>query len=248
VQFLEFSPAFFEALGWKKLRYWAVRITIGATIAGVVLSTLHQSALGGLFLMAPNKLHPLWYTPYLPVFFFISAIIAGLTMVIFEGMMTHRIFAHQIDPNDHKQFDDITIGLGKGAAALMFTYFCLKWVGVAHHHNWYLLDTELGHWFMLEVFGFVLAPCLLLTWATRNERASWVRVGATWGVLGVIFNRVNVSMVAMNWQRADRYVPSWMEFAITLTVITTGLIVFRFIVNRTPTLFSHPDYIGEPDH
>lgn len=248
VQFLEFSPTFLEALGWRKLRRWVVRLTIGATMAGVILSTLHQSALGALFLMAPNKLHPLWYTPYLPVFFFVSAIIAGLTMVIFEGMMSHRIFSHQIDHRDHKNFDDITIGLGKGAAALLLTYFCLKWVGVAHDHNWYLLNTPLGHWFMLEVFGFVLAPCLLLTWATRNERVFWVRVGAIWAVLGVIFNRVNVSMVAMNWQLPDRYIPSWTEFAITLMVITAGLLVFRFIVNRTPTLYRHPDFIGEPDY
>lgn len=248
VQFLEISPAFLETFGWRKLRHWAVRLTIGATIAGVVLSTLHQSALGALFLVAPNKLHPLWYTPYLPVFFFISAIIAGLTMVIFEGMMTHRIFSHQIDRKTHGQFHDITIGLGKGAAALLFTYFCLKWVGVAHQQNWVLLNTTLGHWFMLEVFGFVLAPCLLLTWATRNERASWVRVGAIWAVLGVIFNRVNVSMVAMNWQQPDRYIPSWTEFAITAAVITTGLLVFRFIINRTPILYRHSDFIGEPDH
>ena len=162
--------------------------------------------------------------------------------------MSHRIFSRQVDHADHKKFDDITIGLGKGAAALLFTYFCLKWVGVAHDHNWHLLATPLGHWFLLEVFGFVLAPCMLLTWATRNERASWVRVGGTWAVLGIIFNRVNVSMVAMNWQRPDRYIPSWTEFAITVMVITTGLLVFRFIVNRTATLRRHPDFIDAPDH
>lgn len=248
VQFLEFSPAFFEALGWRNLRKWAVRLTIGATIAGVILSTLHQSALGALFLMAPAKLHPLWYTPYLPIFFFISAIIAGLTMVIFEGMLSHRIFSHQIDPNDHGNFNDITIGLGKGAAALLFTYFCLKWVGVAHHHNWSLLGTPMGYWFLLEVLGFVLGPCLLLTWAVRINNATAVRVGATWAVLGIIVNRINVSMVAMNWQAPDRYVPSWMEIAITITVITAGLLTFRFIVNRTPTLYRHPAFINEPDH
>jgi Ni/Fe-hydrogenase subunit HybB-like protein len=248
VQFVEFSPAFFEALGWRNVRKWAVRLTIGATIAGVILSTLHQSALGALFLMAPSKLHPLWYTPYLPIFFFISAIVAGLSMVIFEGMLTHRIFSHQVDPKDHHNFGDITLGLGKGAAAVLFTYFCLKWVGVAHHHTWSLLGTPLGYWFLLEVFGFVLGPCLLLTWAVRINSAKLVRVGATWAVLGIILNRINVSMVAMNWQSPDRYVPSWMEIAITITVITAGLLTFRFIVNRTPTLYRHPAYLNEPDH
>jgi Ni/Fe-hydrogenase subunit HybB-like protein len=248
VQFLEFSPAFFESLGWKTFRKWAVRLTIVATIAGVILSTLHQSALGALFLMAPAKLHPLWYTPYLPIFFFISAMVAGLTMVIFEGMMSHRVFSHQISDKDHHSFDDITIGLGKGAAALLFTYFCLKWVGVAHDHNWHYLGTPLGSWFLLEMFGFVLAPCILMMSGVRRENAKMVRIGATWTVVGIILNRVNVSMIAMNWQLEDRYIPSWEEVAITVTVITTGLLVFRFIVNRTPTLYRHPDYLNDPDH
>ena len=61
VQFIEFSPAVFEWLGWKSVRKWALKLTIGATVFGVILSTLHQSALGALFLMAPAKIHPLWY-------------------------------------------------------------------------------------------------------------------------------------------------------------------------------------------
>lgn len=248
VQFMEFSPAFFEALGWRNVRKWAVRLTIGVTIAGVILSTLHQSALGALFLMAPGKLHPLWYTPYLPIFFLISAIAAGMTMVIFEGMMTHRVFGHQVSVKDHHNFDDITIGLGQGAAAVLFTYFCLKWVGVAHHHTWAYLDTPLGYWFLLELFGFVLAPCLLMFYGNRCRSARIVRLGAIWTVLGIIMNRINVSMVAMNWKLADRYIPSWQEIMVTITVITVGLLVFRFIINRTPTLYRHPAFLDEPDH
>lgn len=248
VQFLEFAPAFFEALKWRTLRRWIVKITIGATIAGVILSTLHQSALGALFLITPGKLHPLWYTPFLPIFFFVSAITAGLSMVIFESTLSHKIFRHQIDPVDHRTFDDLTLGLGKGVAGLLFTYFCMKWVGVAHENHWDLLSTPLGNWFLLEVFGFILAPLILITWGLKNSSAKIVRIAATWTVLGIIFNRVNVSMVAMNWQQVDRYVPKWSEIAITIFVITLGLLVFRFIVNRTPTLYKHPDFINEPEH
>ncbi|UCD63518.1 MAG: polysulfide reductase NrfD [Candidatus Zixiibacteriota bacterium] len=248
VQFLEFCPALFEWLGWKNFRKWAVRITIGATILGVILSTLHQSALGALFLLAGAKLHPLWYSPFIPVFFFVSAIIAGMTMVIFESMLSHRIFGDQVTHQDHKNLDDITLGLGKGATALLFTYFCLKWVGVAHDHNWDYLATPLGSWFLLEVLGFVLAPCLLLFWATRRHSPGWVRVGAVWSILGVIFNRVNVSIIALNWQQPDRYVPHWMEFGVTITVITIGVLTFRFIVNRMPILRKHPAYADDPDH
>ena len=83
VLFVEFSPAALEWLGLKKARNIVMKLTILLTIFGVVLSTLHQSSLGALFLIPPSKLHPLWYSPFIAVYFFVSAIIAGLSMVIF---------------------------------------------------------------------------------------------------------------------------------------------------------------------
>jgi len=97
VLFIEFSPAALEWLGLKKMRNLIARLTILLTIFGVVLSTLHQSSLGALFLIAPSKLHPLWYSNYLPIFFFISSIIAGLSMVILESWLAHRYFSHKMD-------------------------------------------------------------------------------------------------------------------------------------------------------
>ncbi|MCP4714239.1 MAG: hypothetical protein GY868_03905, partial [Deltaproteobacteria bacterium] len=68
VLFVEFSPAALEWLGMKGLRNLVTRLTVLLTIFGVILSTLHQSSLGALFLIAPSKLHPLWYSPYIPIF------------------------------------------------------------------------------------------------------------------------------------------------------------------------------------
>ena len=97
VLFIEFSPAVSEWLGLKRARDLAVRLTLILTIFGVILSTLHQSSLGALFLIAPSKLHPLWYSGYLPIYFFVSSIIAGLSMVIFEGSLSHRFFHDKMD-------------------------------------------------------------------------------------------------------------------------------------------------------
>jgi Ni/Fe-hydrogenase subunit HybB-like protein len=248
VQFIEFSPALFEWLGMKKFRKWAVSLTIGATILGVILSTLHQSALGALFLIAPTKLHPLWYSSLIPLFFFVSAVAAGLTMVIFESTLSHRIFGYQVNQEDHRRLKDITLGLGKGASAVLFTYFCLKWVGVAHDYRWEWLATPLGNWFLLEVFGFVLAPALLLFWGVRKESVNLVRAGAIWTILGIILNRANVSMIAFNWNSPDRYFPHWMEIAVTVTIITVGFLTFRFIVRRMPILYKHPAYTADAEH
>ncbi len=241
-QFVEFCPAIFEWLNWKKWRKFVVSVTIGATIFGAILSTLHQSALGGLFLLAPAKVHPLWYSPFITVFFFVSAIIAGITMVIFESMMSHRVFHHQLDPNFIAKFDRLTLGLGKAASALLMTYFCMKWIGVAHGNTWHHLGTNYGLLFLVEMIGFVLLPAFVFAIAVRNKSAKLVRFTAIWTILGVVFNRLNVSIITFNWQLEERYFPHWMEFTVTITIITVGLLTFRWIVNRMPVLYDHPDF------
>ncbi len=244
VQFLEFCPAVFEWLGWKDVRRWAMKLTIGATVFGVILSTLHQSALGALFLMTPTKLHPLWYSPFIPIYFFVSSIIAGLAMVIVETTLSHRIFRDQIDPTRHVNIDSITLGLGKAASVVLFTYFFLKLLGIADGGHWSLLNTPLGNWFLVEMLGFVLLPCFLFAYGVREGNATLVRATAALTVIGIIINRLNVSLIAFNWNVPDRYVPSWMEMVATITIITLGLLTFRWIVNRMPVLHEHPEYPG----
>lgn len=243
-QFIEFCPAVFEWLGWKNMRRWVVRLTVGATIAGVILSTLHQSALGALFLLAPGKVHPLWYSSLIPVFFFVSSIIAGLAMVIFESTLSHRIFRDQLDPEHAPSIDNLVLGLGKAAAIALLCYFFLKWIGVARDQHWDLLRTPMGHWFLLEVLGFVALPCLLFALGVRTRNASLVRFTAFLTVLGIILNRLNISVIAFRWNEAERYIPSWMEFAVTICVVTIGVSMFRWIVKRMPVLYEHPEYKG----
>jgi len=244
-QFLEFCPAVFEWLGWKWFRSLSLKITLGATIFGVVLSTLHQSALGALFLMAPTKVHPLWYSPYIPVFFFVSSIAAGLTMVIFEGMLSHRIFTDQINPERHHDIDRITLGLGKAAAVVLYTYFFLKLVGVAQGNHWGLLTTGYGQWFLVEIIGFVMLPCILLTIGVRNRNVKLVRWMSILAVLGIVLNRLNLSLITFNWNIEESYFPSWMEIMITVTIVTMGLLTFRWVVNRMPVLREHPSFPAE---
>lgn len=241
---LEFSPACFEWLGWARARRWAVGLTLGLTVFGVVLSTLHQSSLGALFLMAPTKLHPLWYSPFIPLYFFVSSVAAGLSMVIVESMLSHRIFRDQVEPGRHVDLDTITLGLGKAASVVLFTYFFLKLLGVADSGRWDLLTTTLGRWFLVELLGFVLLPCLLFAHAARGRNVRVARVAAVVTVVGIVVNRLNVSLVAMNWNVADRYLPSWMEVLTSIAIVTLGLLTFRWIVNRMPVLREHPEYRG----
>ena len=244
VQFIEFCPAIFEWLGWKRVRSWVVKLTIGATITGVILSTLHQSALGALFLLAPTKLHPLWYSELLPVFFFVSSIIAGLSMVVFESTVSHRVFKDQVNSHHLARLDGLMLGLGKAAAITLFAYFSLKWIGVARGQHWSLLATPMGLWFLVEMFGFVALPCALFAWGSRTGNVSVVRATALLSVVGIIINRLNVSVIAFRWDYAQRYWPHWMELLVTVGIVTVALLTFRWIVRRMPVLRAHPEYQG----
>lgn len=244
VLFLEFSPVALEWLGQNRLRRLIVRLTTLLTILGVVLSTLHQSSLGAMFLISPSKLHPLWYSPYLPVFFFVSSIAAGLSMVIFEGTLSHRYFEDKMDEEHRKAANGIVLGFGKAAALVLGGYFAIKVFGVALGNNWYLLGTPYGLWFLVEMIGFVLIPCFLFSVGVRDRNVRLIRWSAVVTVFGIILNRLNVVLVCFNWQLPleQRYFPSWMEIGISTFIITVGLVLFRFIVTRMPVFFEHPAY------
>jgi Ni/Fe-hydrogenase subunit HybB-like protein len=240
---MEFLPPVLEWLGWTRARKVAVNMTIGLTVFGVMLSTLHQSSLGGLFLMAPTKLHPLWYSPFIPAYFFISSIAAGLSMVIVESALSHRAFQSRADHT--VDVDKLALGLARGASVVLFCYFFIKLQGVADGGRWALLNTGYGYWFLVEMLGFILLPSMLFAYGARHRKIMLVRLTAGWVVLGIIVNRLNVSVIAMNWNATERYVPSFIEVMVSITLVTIGISTFRWIVNRMPVLKEHPAY---PEH
>jgi len=246
VLLLEFTPAVFEWLGLKWLRNRMVRLTVGLTVFGIVLSTLHQSSLGALFLLTPTKLHPLWYSSFIPLYFFISSIAAGLSMVIVESGLSHRLFHDRVDPTRRIDLDGLTLGLSRGASVVLFTYFFLKLQGLADSGDFVYLPTGYGAWYLVELVGLALVPCFLFAHAARTANVRLARWAAGLTVVGVVLNRLNVSMIAMNWQAAVRYVPSWMEVVTSITIITAGVLTFRWIVNRMPILAPHPEYRQDP--
>jgi Ni/Fe-hydrogenase subunit HybB-like protein len=241
VLFLEFTVPFFEWLGWSRLHRVMKKALLALTVLSVMFSTMHQSALGSLFLLAPTKLHPLWYSSYIFIFFFVSAVIAGLCMVIFESTLSHRVFHKQFE-GQHIDADKLQLGLGKAAALAMFAYFFLKLQGVIDGHAWSYLATGWGAWFLVEILGFVLLPSILFAYGSRNGNVKVVRVAAVIGVLGIVLNRLNVSVIAYNWRQPVHYVPSWMEVWVSVTLVTIGVLLFRWVVNRMPILREDPRY------
>ena len=239
-ELIEFSPTIAEWLGAKRAVKILSGMTLAAVIFGITLSTLHQSGLGALYLMAKEKIHPLWYSEFIPVLFFVSSIFAGLSMVIFEGSITSKVFSDQISEKRHEDHQRIIRGLSKICAGAMFAYFFLQILVFVHSKNWEYLNTKLGYWYLTEMFGFVLLPMLLFYFSYKRNKTILIKVAAIITMLGIIVNRLNVTVIGFRWDAAVHYVPSWMEIVVTMAVIFTEIWIFRWVINRMPVLRESP--------
>jgi Ni/Fe-hydrogenase subunit HybB-like protein len=242
--FLEFSPAVAEWLGWERVRKVLTAMTLGGVIFGITLSVLHQSGLGALYLLAREKIHPLWYSEFLPLLFLVSSVFAGLSMVIMEGSITHRVFHHRVGAALKATNDDIVFGLARICAAVMFVYLFMHLLVFVHGHRGPYLATGWGAWYLLELGAFTAIPAVIYGWACQRRSTTAVRVAAILAIVGILLNRLNVSIIAFRWYAPVRYVPTWMEVVVTLGVLSAELWVFRFVVQRMAVL----DVFGRSNH
>ena len=244
-QLIEFSPAIAEWLGARRAHKILSGMTLAAVIFGITLSMLHQSGLGALFLMAKDKIHPLWYSEFIPVMFFVSSIFAGLSMVIFEGSISNKVFSDQISEKNHKAQNGIVHGLSKICTGTLFAYFFLQLLVFIHGKHWGLINTPMGYWFLLEMIGFVLLPMIIYFYSYRTNNIFMIRLASILTMLGVIMNRLNVTIIGFRWDMAVHYVPSWMEIVVTLTVLFIEIWIFRWVINRMPVLRESPSWVNE---
>jgi Ni/Fe-hydrogenase subunit HybB-like protein len=222
---LEFSPAVLERFRLHKPLRIVKALTIPLVIAGVMLSTLHQSSLGSLYLIVPEKLHPYWYSPLLPVFFFISAVGVGLAMVIFESNLSSRAFGREIEM-------PLLEVLGRAMAVVLAIYGLLKfqdlWArGALSHLREPSTETLL---FVLEITLGVLIPlAMLFVRKVREDREGLFAI-AVLVITGFLLNRLNVSITGMEASSGVHYFPRWTEVAVTLSIVGVGFLLFSLAV------------------
>lgn len=228
---LEFSPVLFETLGLKAPLKILRAITIPLIIAGVTLSTMHQSSLGTMMLLFDAKVHPLWHSPLLPLYFYLTAISAGLAMTIFESYHSARAYKFKFELG-------ILSGLGRFIPYILGSYLILR-LGELFFTGKYTYLFEGGApavmWY-IEIFGGVVIP--LLYFIDRNTRhnpdslvwASFFAIG------GLIINRMNASLFFL---KNAFYLPNWSELAVTLGLTCLGVILFDAAVRFLP-LFPEP--------
>jgi len=250
VQILEVSTSFFEWIGFPAGKRGVRRITLGLTVSGIILSTLHQGALGALFTYAPGKVHPLWYSSSFQwLHFFVSSLPGGLCMVITVSTIAKKAMGWRGDKNFHDNLDKVTVSLAKGACMGLATYITIKLIAIAHDNKWSYLDSGWGQWFLFEIIiGFML-PLALMTYGVNTKKMGIIRTGALMTVLGVVLNRVNTAMITFNWKLPHREIPPWREVIISLTIFAIYVTVYRFILYRLPILYRwRQEEVLEPVH
>ncbi len=246
VQLAEVLPALFEWIdrpGWKR---YIKRMTLGLTIAGIILSTLHQGALGALFCYAPSKIHPLWIsTEFQWIHFLVSSIFGGLAMVIVSSTLISRYMYWRCGEAFRKSVDNLTLGLAKGASYAMITYLAIKLVAIAHDNEWEYLLTGWGSYYCLEIGLSVILPMFLFAQGVRDGKTGPVRVGAFITVVGIIWNRLNTSLVCFNYQLYQD-LPHWKEIWLTFALYGLYFVVYRFVVYRLPIVFDWDESPSSP--
>jgi Ni/Fe-hydrogenase subunit HybB-like protein len=235
VLFLEFLPLVFERLGWRwPLKLWH-HWTPVLVVAGVLLSTLHQSSLGTLYVIVPQKLHPLWSSPILPLLFFVSAIALGLAMPAVESFLSLRAFGRRLEL---AQLDL----LGRASAVTLLIYLTLRLQDLLLRDSLRLvlhLDAAAGFFLAEIAFGAALPMVLLFVRRTR-QRPLLLVLAQFLVVLGLIFNRLNVAVTAYQLQTGVGYLPKWTELGFSVGLVAIGMALFGLAVRWLPVFPEGP--------
>ncbi len=228
VLLLEFLPVVFEGLKAEEPLKMINRIKIPLYIAGIILSTLHQSSLGSLFLIVPNKLHALWYTPIMPGLFFLSAMTVGVAMVIVEAYISSKLMRRGLELA-------LLSKLGLYLAFLDLFYLAIKVQDMTKRGVWGEVFT--GSYesiaFVAEMLLFILPLFILFNARLRVKRVLLFSAGLM-VVIGMILNRINISLIGMSRWSPESYFPNWQEFWVSIFIVTIGGLLFGLAAKFLP--------------
>jgi Ni/Fe-hydrogenase subunit HybB-like protein len=227
---LEFSPQLIErAIPWPRLRPWYLawhhRILVGLVLIGVLLSSLHQSFLGGLYLVMKPKMHALWYSPQMHNLFFLSAVPAGLALLIMVLYLSVRSLRARVDFAVMEETSRVVL-------LLLPFYGLLRFVDLALrgqlYHAW--IPSQETVYFWLEIGLFLIAPILLLSNPAVRQHPQKLYWTCSLVVMGFMANRINVAVTALEASSGVIYVPKWSEFTLSLFTVTAAVVAFRLAV------------------
>jgi len=222
---LEFAPVIFERLGWETPKKALKTVMLPLVFFGILLSTMHQSSLGSLFLIVPTKLHPYWYSPLLPVFFIVSAMGVGLALLILASHLSARAFGASIEQS-------ILNDLGKAMAVVMLLYATLRFQDLWARGTFVYLrqPTVETAAFLLECVVGVILPIVLLLIRRIRENPEGLFAAAVLVITGFLLNRLNVSVTGLEGWAGGSYFPRWTEVAVSVSTVAAAVFAFGLAV------------------
>jgi Ni/Fe-hydrogenase subunit HybB-like protein len=228
VLFLEFLPMVFERFRLERARRILRAVMIPIVVAGVLLSTLHQSSLGTMFLIVPQKMHALWYSPLLPLLFYISAIAVGLAMTIFESWHSSRAFGRALEFS-------LVQRLGRILAVVIAVYLTIRLLDLRHRGAFTTLsEPGAERWLFGLEMVLMAVPMLLLFRERTRQNPFAMYFTAVVFLFGFVVNRLNVTITSMERSAGGVYIPKWTEVVITLTLVAAGFAAFRLAAQYLP--------------
>jgi len=229
VLFLEFSPVVLEKFKVKRLLKIIRGITIPLVVLGILLSTLHQSSLGALYLIVPTKMHPLWFSTNLPWFFYLSAIGVGCAMIIFESYLSAKAFKKNLEFN-------LVSDIGRWIVVVMGAYLTWRFMDLIMDDKLHLLFVHSveTYLFWLEIIIGAIIPIVLLVQSRIRLNRIGLFVSACFVIGGFLLNRMNVSVTSLQASSGVSYFPSVYEIIITLFLVVLGVVIFNLAVKYLP--------------
>lgn len=233
---LEMAPVFLEKWNIKTPIRWIERGIFIIAGAGIVLSMLHQSSLGSLFLLMPHKLHPLWWTPALPLLFYLQAVYTGLGTTAIAVRLIWRAMKLPINRELFRR-------IGQAMSINLMLYLAVKvgdWMGGGKVPL--LLQPDafgLIAWLELIIGIFVPLGILLSKFVGHTAGPFWAGVFA---LIGTFIDRLVVSWIGLAEPSPVAYIPSWIEIMIMVGMIAGGFLLYGVVV-RYFKLFPEPEHV-----
>ncbi len=237
---IEFAPVVFEGLKWQKFAHLIHKFIMPFVILGVVLSTLHQSSLGSLLLIQPAKLYPLWWTPILPILFFISAVSIGLAMIIFESSVSSRYFHRGLETH-------LLEKLARAIPIVLAIYLIVRFsqLTLAGDLKYLFTSGLLSILFWTEIIIGSVIPLILFSIKRMRQSPNGLLIGSIILLVGMILDRFDVSWFAVRHPDPMSYIPTFMasnvhyipslpEIFLSVGIFSAGILAFGLAAKYLP--------------
>ncbi|KHM53006.1 Ni/Fe-hydrogenase 2 integral membrane subunit HybB [Anaerovibrio lipolyticus DSM 3074] len=221
---IEFFEIITERILRKKLHRYIVKILPVLVVIGLIFPVMHQSSLGGLFLIMKERMFPLWWSEFLPLYFLLSSFFIGSAMVTIETTLAKTAYGHEIPHN-------IMLKLTRVGAGMMFVYLLLKLYDLFEKHEWnYVFQGTLqSNMYCVEMLFGILIPLVIIVSPLSKKRGGLLTY-ATLTVFGVILNRLNCVFTSM--YESGSYFPGIGEIIVSVGLISLGVLIYCFLVEN----------------